>query len=259
VGNKVNFTIMTVPLAFEGNDAITQRNAIMSWTLLRPRPDIIVMCNETGVAEFAKEHGLIHIPAVRMTKYGVPSIANILELGQASSPNDVIAYVDTDVILIRDFPVVVQAVAAEFDNFMMCGYRKSDYMTHMIPFDDPKWEADLIDHLHKWGQFYTKGMGSGSDYFVFRKGLFGNDIPDFSIGKGHWDGWRMKYALDHGAELLDCSDIIFQIHQDHPWRNWFCNATHDNLALADGEANMRWVHDATKKLTKQWLEEACHS
>lgn len=253
--NDFKFTIMTVPLPFSGFDAITQRNAILSWTLLKPRPEILVLCNEQGVAEFAEEHNLVHIPDVRLTKHGVPSIAHILELGQANASNGVIAYVDSDTVLTHDFPIAVYVVESTFPGYLISGFRKSDYMTHTIPFEDPKWEQDLIDHVWKHGNFYAKGLGSGSDYFVFHKGLFRNDVPDFSIGKGHWDGWRMRYAIDHGAELLDCSDIIFQIHQDHPWRSWFCNATHDNLALAGGEVSMRWVHDATQKLTKEWLAE----
>ena len=48
-------TIFAVPKPFRGHIGVIQRNAIRSWTLLRPACDIILMGNEEGIAEIAAE------------------------------------------------------------------------------------------------------------------------------------------------------------------------------------------------------------
>ncbi|RKZ72925.1 MAG: hypothetical protein DRR16_33560, partial [Candidatus Parabeggiatoa sp. nov. 3] len=41
-----------------------QWNAIKSWTLLNPKPDIFLLGNAPGVTSIANELGLYHIPNV---------------------------------------------------------------------------------------------------------------------------------------------------------------------------------------------------
>src|SRR6266853_4649960 len=44
-------TIFASAKPFHGHTGVIQRNAIASWTRLRPRPEIILFGNEPGVAE----------------------------------------------------------------------------------------------------------------------------------------------------------------------------------------------------------------
>ena len=48
-------TMFTIPKAFRGDFDIIQKNAIRSWTLLRPECEIILFGNEEGTAEMAGE------------------------------------------------------------------------------------------------------------------------------------------------------------------------------------------------------------
>ena len=48
-------TIFTTPKPFVGQAATQQRNAIVSWTLLRPRPEIVVFGDEEGAERICKE------------------------------------------------------------------------------------------------------------------------------------------------------------------------------------------------------------
>ena len=49
------FTIFTIPKPFQGHIGTIQRNAIQSWTLLHPRPEIILFGSEAGTAQVAAE------------------------------------------------------------------------------------------------------------------------------------------------------------------------------------------------------------
>lgn len=57
------------PKPFHGHNAIIQRNAIRSWTLLRPACQIILCGNDEGTAETATEMGAQHIPNIARTAY----------------------------------------------------------------------------------------------------------------------------------------------------------------------------------------------
>src|SRR5438552_3655793 len=48
-----SLTILAVPKAFNGHIGVIQRNAISSWTVLSPRPDIRLYGTEDGMAKAA--------------------------------------------------------------------------------------------------------------------------------------------------------------------------------------------------------------
>ena len=135
---------------------------------------------------------------------------------------------------------------AQFEDvpkFLLGGYRRAIRIKEALTFA-PGWQRALRNRVAQHGRMYNKTRGAGSDYAVFRNGLF-VDVPDFSLGRGHWDGWRMWYALQQGCELVDCTESIFAVHQNHPWRGWRGGASKRNLALAEGRMN--WVFDSTRK------------
>ena len=57
-----------------------QRNAIKSWTLL-PEVEVILLGEETGLAENARELGVKHIRNVARNESGTPLISSMFELG----------------------------------------------------------------------------------------------------------------------------------------------------------------------------------
>ena len=63
-------TLFTCPKPFRGHIGIIQRNAIKSWTLLKPKPEIILIGDEEGILEVCKELDLIHIPTIEKNEFG---------------------------------------------------------------------------------------------------------------------------------------------------------------------------------------------
>ena len=57
-------TLFAIPKAFRGEFNQIQRNAITSWTLLEPKPEIILLGDDEGTAEVAKEFGVRHVSGV---------------------------------------------------------------------------------------------------------------------------------------------------------------------------------------------------
>ena len=51
-------TLFTIPKAFVGHIGDIQRNAIKSWTLLRPKCEVILLADDSGTSEVAEELGV---------------------------------------------------------------------------------------------------------------------------------------------------------------------------------------------------------
>ena len=61
-----------------------QRNAIKSWTLL-PDVEVILLGEETGLAEAARELGVKHISNVERNANGTPLISSMFQLARENS------------------------------------------------------------------------------------------------------------------------------------------------------------------------------
>ncbi|MDJ0649525.1 MAG: glycosyltransferase family 2 protein [Xenococcaceae cyanobacterium MO_188.B19] len=212
--NKLNkkVTIFSVPKPFVGHIGIIQYNAIASWSLLTPRPEIILFGNETGTAAVAKKFNLIHIPEVRKNQYGTPLLDDIFAYIHHQATKNIITYVNTDIILISDFSLAVQSVAEDLEDYLLIGRRWNIEINKVLDFNSG-WESRLSRTIKEKASL---AQCDCKDYFVFPKHLFGK-IPPFAVGRGYWDTWMVRKALDNGYPVVDSSLAITAIHQNHSY------------------------------------------
>jgi len=215
-----------MPKPFRGHIGMIQRNAIRSWILLRPTCDIVLLGDEEGTAETAREFGLHHIPFVARNEYGTPLINSIFEQAQAVSKHRLLAYVNADIILFNDF--LSSARRIPFRRFLMVGQRWDLRLEEPLNFSDPDWERKLRDRVRSEGILLNR---SGIDYFAFTAGLW-NEIPPFAIGRTAWDTWLIYGARARGAAVVDASDAVTIVHQNHDYSHVTDNVT--------GTAEMAW-------------------
>ena len=205
-------TIFTVPKAFEGHIGIIQRNAIKSWTLLQPQPQILLFGNEKGVDEAAQTFGAMHVPHIEFNKYGTPLLDGIFRQAHELAQGTILSYVNTDIILLNDFlKAVKQLQAAAFNKFLMMGQRIDLDITEPLNFDLPGWETELRNSVAKTGKFAPVIC---KDYFVFPKPLYAEILP-FAVGRGHWDNWMIYHAYKLGIPVVESTDLVTVIHQNH--------------------------------------------
>ena len=239
-------TIFTIPKPFKGHIDIIQRNAIKSWTLLRPRPEIILLGNDEGTAEIARELGLRHIPHVERNEFGTPLLNSIFAAAEANSRNSILAYVNADIILMDDFVEAIGTILKKgFDNFLMVGQRWDIDISDPLDFQNSRWENDLKMEVNNAGSLHAE---TGVDYFVFPKGMWGN-IPPFALGRTVWDNWLIHRALDLKAHVIDATQATSIIHQNHDYAHikggieeaWNGEEAKVNLALAGGYDNIKSI------------------
>jgi len=137
-------TIFAMPKPFEGHIATIQRNAITSWTLLNPRPEIILFGEENGVSEIARELGLRHIPKVNRNEYGTPLLNDLFDSAQNLAVNSIVCYVNADIVLLSDFSAAVKQIVSWRPRFLMIGRRWDVDITEPLNFSQAGWELPLF-------------------------------------------------------------------------------------------------------------------
>jgi len=204
-------TLFTIPKAFRGHIGTLQQNAIRSWTLLRPACEIILLGDDEGTAEVAREFGLHHIPNVARNGYGTPLLNSIFEQAQAVASHRLLVYVNADIILLSDFIAAVRRIP--FRRFLMVGQRWDMNLDRSLDFSRLDWEGRLRECVRSQG---TPQEPAGMDYFVFTSGLWG-EIPPFAVGRGAWDNWLIYQARAQGAVVVDATHAVMVVHQNHDY------------------------------------------
>lgn len=207
------FTIFAVPKAWNGIDGIRQRNAVTSWTLLDPRPEIIFYYDDLGTKEAAQELGAKYIPDMKRNQWGTPLINEMFEHAQMSAANDLFGYVNSDIILGGNFSRALTLCAETFPQFLMISRRYDiDINTPLDFLSD--WERRLWNNIQKHGVLHRTGA---IDFFFGRKGLWPKGIiHDFGCGKSAWDNWIVAYTLYRGIPVIEVTKFVMAVHQDIP-------------------------------------------
>jgi len=247
-------TLFTIPRAFTGGDKIRQENTLGSWTRLVPSPEIILFCDDPGVAEAAKQFGCTHIPDIECNERGIPYVSHVFRLASQMAANDVLCYANADIIFMQDFITAVEAVTENFHDepFLIIGQRWNVSVPGPIDFTEG-WQQRLRVRAR---QRSGKISMSAIDYFVYSRGAI-IDLPDFLVGSPKWDNWLVKDAEKRGVQVISATEAITCIHQWHEHR-WPTGGTQYNHELwwQSGAGvgyvySGSWILSASGKLRKK--------
>jgi hypothetical protein len=207
-------TVFSTPKPFVGHIDMIQRNAISSWRRLHPDVEIILVGDDAGTAEVCAEFGIRHIASVKRNRYGTKYLADIYERAQAAARHDVLCHVNCDIILKSDFLRGVQRVAAAEKRYLMAGRRWDVDLRDAIDLSAGDWEA-RVDRLAV--ETARQRPPQWIDYFVFSRGLYDHQIPEFVVGRPGWDNWLLWYPLSIGVPVVDASRVVRAVHQNHDY------------------------------------------
>ena len=118
-----HITFFSAPKPFtDPHIATIQRNAIKSWTTL-PDVDVLLIGDEEGMAEVAKELDVMHLPDVKCSDNGTPLISSMFQLARENSRSDLLCIINADMILMPDFVEAVQQATHLRDKFVLLSQR----------------------------------------------------------------------------------------------------------------------------------------
>lgn len=252
-------TLFTAPKPFVGHIDTIQRNALVSWTLLRPECETLLFGDEEGAAEVCNEFCLRQITEVRCNEYGTPLVSNIFQTAQALARHSVVGYVNADIILMDDFLEAVARVIKRKHRFLIVGSRWDLRLNEHLDFG-PHWQKRLRAHLVENGQLHRP---TGTDFFVFPRGML-KDLPPFVVGRPVWDNWLLYNARKRGIAVIDITRAVSVVHQNHDHshvpngsgRSWEGPEADYNRQLMGSRDHLFKLIDATHILTPRSLSPA---
>ena len=199
-------TFFTIPKPFKGHYDIIQKNAVLSWKKIEPKCEILIYGDEKSIINFSKSNELKCIKKFKSNSYGTPLIDDIWDSAKKYSSNDLICYINTDIILLPDFVKLKKLIYPNFLQLVDVGTLTSE----TIDFNSD-WVESIIKDLKKHGKLHGE---TGVD-FLFPKNIMPK-MPEFAIGRGWWDNWILHNIKSRSIPLIDATEII-SIHQNHDY------------------------------------------
>jgi hypothetical protein len=246
-------TIFISPKAFiRDHIATIQWNAIQSWKQFGKDVDIVLIGDDPGVEEASIDLEVRYIPHVKRNSSGTPLLSDIFSLARETSISPLLAYVNADIILLPNFLEIAESILSYEKQFLLVGQRWELYFREKINMSDG-WIDRIREDIKNRGRRHPAG---GSDYFIFPRNCF-MKMPDFAIGRSGWDNWMFYEARMRGWKLIDCSDVIDIIHQDHDYAHLPGGQPHyrqqesfENVKLAGGKRTVFTLLDCDWKMKK---------
>lgn len=210
-------TIFTTCRPFEGKFAAHQRNALMSWALQEPTPEIILFGNEPGSSEIAQELGLRHSQYVARDFFGLPFVNFMFERAQLLASHDTLVWINADIILVEaeELAWAIRQCSGGYDNGMQGGGFLMVCRRRNIDLDFP------LDFGTDWRAVVRQSLADGEGpYSPCSSDLFGFDrplwrMPPFRIGRPRWDNWQMWKACERGVPVVDATNAVHAAHPFH--------------------------------------------
>lgn len=239
-------TIFSAPKPFHGHIDIIQRNAIRSWMELGSQVEVLLIGDEEGMVDVAREYRLRQISDVKRNEFGTPRLDSIFALARQAAHHSILCYVNADILLMDDLLPAVERVAERFNKFLIVGRRWDLDVRELLPFGSG-WQSTLRARVKQHGKLHS---ATGSDYFVYPRQMFA-DMPPFALGRAGWDNWMIYAGRVTHIPVINATGAITIIHQEHDYSHLPGGQPHyrlpeskKNVALAGGNATVFSLRDA---------------
>lgn len=248
-------TFFTTAKPFEGANKTRQINAIRSWQAVHPDVEVLLFGRGAGYAETVAQLGLVQVDAVATNEFGIPRIDSMFALAAQRGRHAFQAYINCDIVLLPDYLQAVRQIP--FGRFLMVAQRYDVNVDDPIDFSRSDWATGIRAKALGEGQ---KLSPCGIDVFL-EKGRIWRDLPPMVVGRGMYDNWLIYYCRSHGIPVVDGTDVVTLVHQNHDYRHIVGgkgavevgSEANRNLQLGGGYRHLFTIQDADWRLTANGL------
>jgi len=210
--------LFTAPKPFVGLDEANQVRALMSWTALRPRPQITFLGDGEGYEGMARRFNARIDRRIDTSFRGMPLFSSMINRANSSTAS-VAVLINSDILLFDDFAMILDKLSRDFGNFLAIGARwdveKFPNIT-ASSFDALRYY--LVNEVRTNGQLHTYG---GIDVWAWNTNgspLFDGSMPHFIYGRGKYDNWLTHEAIAAGHRaVVDISEAATLVHVNHDY------------------------------------------
>lgn len=235
-GKQMRLAIVAAPKAFQGHTGVIQRNAIASWRALGRDVDILLGGDVAGVGSVAAEVRAARLGTIADGVDGPPRVDDLFAKARAATRADLIAYVNSDIMLMPDWLAAVRRVADSFTGQALVIGRRTDLdVDERLDVADPLVRIDLLDRMRRQGQLAARVC---KDYFVFHRDAF-THVPPFTLGRAYWDNWMVHDARERGLPVVEITACATAIHQNHDYAHLSGGRLSAYLTSAGARENRR--------------------
>jgi len=204
-------TIFSSPRPFtDPHTSMIQRNAIESWLQLRPQPQVLLIGDDQGVGDVARELNVTHVPEVATTDYGMPMRDSMHELAHRYARHDLVCVINADIIVLSNFYECIRRIP--FKWYVATGRRFDVDVSWSIRFESDSWREELEDLRARSGVLHGP---SAVDYAVYPKAIDPPILPPFPMHLPGWDGWFLCQYKRQRIPVVNLDTAVTVLHQNH--------------------------------------------
>jgi hypothetical protein len=170
-----------------------------------------------------------------------------------------LCYLNSDIILTDDFARGWELCRGRWRRFLLVGRRWNwDVVERMEFSGEPSWQEGLRARVRREASLYNEW---NIDYFGFGRELV-LGIPAFAVGRPAWDNWMIYEARRRGYPVVDATEAVMAIHQNHDYSHtaegragggmavWKGEEAERNRKLAGAYWKLLSLEDATHRLAE---------
>lgn len=207
----MGLTLFSIPKPFrDPHIAMIQRNALLSWSLL-PGVEVILGGDEEGVAEACQEFGFRHLPDLATSEHGTPRLDDLFARVHEVARHEMLCFSNGDIVFGPDLLDGAHACRAKFGRFLVVGARYNLDVTESLAADNTA-IRDLQEKAEAAADLSRVGS---SDYFLVTQTSGYDKLPPLLVGRAGWDNWMMFQARESRIPLIDATEGIVPVHQNH--------------------------------------------
>lgn len=249
-------TLFALPKPFKGHTGIIQDNAVRNWRALGDDIQIILLGDDDGVEQAAQDSKADWIPNVAKNEFGTPLLDSTFQLACKHARYDMVCYLNADILLTKDLCKAIPSISGR--RRLTVGQRWDVDISESIDFEGDHWEDGVMDRVERSGKLHGP---AGIDYFIFHRRSRIAEIPPFAVGRPGWDNWMIFRARQLCYRVIDATDSIRIVHQNHDYghipkgdgKTYLGPEAAKNFDLVDRQRTNLSLQDTTHELVNHTL------
>ena len=137
---------------------------------------------EEGLADIPQAKRIVVLRNVARNQFGTPLLNSVFELAREHASNDVLCFVNSDVVLFPDLLRTISIAKAWRWPWLMTGRRTTVHLGEGVV-GSPYWQESVRKAAASRGVLDPPDY---VDYFVYGRGMF-RTVPPFAIGRAAYD------------------------------------------------------------------------